>query len=526
MSAALPHVAKLLPMMRSTRDQPAEAMQASTGAHTVRQHVRQLNSGSATTVSSTLEEDHRLALQLQAELDNNYTSQSAGSDGARGHAGVLLSGRSPMEEDQRLALQLDAELNTSGQSRTDAAAMDAVRSSMDEDLRLAFQLQAELNHDTDQSDGSFIRECARLPRVTSAATTARSTMDEDHRLALQLQAELSNGTDQPVGSIGVREQAERPGAGFVGSSNLERDESSLQLQPNSPGGIGRDDFPCFSFSSLLRAEFRPVQNMTLRSDPLAVAIRQEFLERMRSQNGTWHAANSTSSSSGMQQTVDSVDSLMRSLDQIEATRRRGRERRDRMFAEMLELEEKQRDACRESLDNARREVASLSDTVTNALTVQRNESMQLDEVRERDRLSRQKQRDRKVAMRQREHARREGRQRMQDETWRRTLSRHPESHVLAGSARAILAAPSGIGENVSMVELTPASPGDDCTCCICLENFGGSDGDMGSRAVELPCKHHFHRFCITAWLAARRTCPMCRAAVFSQEQQRPVSGQR
>ncbi|TPX37966.1 hypothetical protein SmJEL517_g00256 [Synchytrium microbalum] len=41
------------------------------------------------------------------------------------------------------------------------------------------------------------------------------------------------------------------------------------------------------------------------------------------------------------------------------------------------------------------------------------------------------------------------------------------------------------------------------TCAICVDTFEKS-------AVELPCKHLFHRDCVNPWLAIHNTCPMCR----------------
>ena len=46
-------------------------------------------------------------------------------------------------------------------------------------------------------------------------------------------------------------------------------------------------------------------------------------------------------------------------------------------------------------------------------------------------------------------------------------------------------------------------------CSVCL--MGYEEGDVLS---ELPCRHIYHRACITAWLRLRNSCPMCKQAVF------------
>jgi len=42
-------------------------------------------------------------------------------------------------------------------------------------------------------------------------------------------------------------------------------------------------------------------------------------------------------------------------------------------------------------------------------------------------------------------------------------------------------------------------------CCICKEFFRIQDFGM-----ELPCKHLYHKDCITPWLQKNNTCPLCR----------------
>lgn len=43
-------------------------------------------------------------------------------------------------------------------------------------------------------------------------------------------------------------------------------------------------------------------------------------------------------------------------------------------------------------------------------------------------------------------------------------------------------------------------------CCICLENY-----EANETLTELPCRHFFHKKCITPWLMERdRVCPICK----------------
>lgn len=43
-----------------------------------------------------------------------------------------------------------------------------------------------------------------------------------------------------------------------------------------------------------------------------------------------------------------------------------------------------------------------------------------------------------------------------------------------------------------------------CSCAVCLSDF--AEGDL---LRKLPCKHHFHRHCVDAWLSRCDKCPLC-----------------
>ncbi|XP_047955072.1 RING-H2 finger protein ATL74-like [Salvia hispanica] len=53
----------------------------------------------------------------------------------------------------------------------------------------------------------------------------------------------------------------------------------------------------------------------------------------------------------------------------------------------------------------------------------------------------------------------------------------------------------------------------DVECAVCLEIFR-----VGERCRILPkCNHSFHAHCIDSWLLKTAACPICRAAVNSQQ---------
>eukprot|EP01134_Creolimax_fragrantissima_P001467 CFRG1467T1 len=45
----------------------------------------------------------------------------------------------------------------------------------------------------------------------------------------------------------------------------------------------------------------------------------------------------------------------------------------------------------------------------------------------------------------------------------------------------------------------------DASCCICLNEY-----EDGVRLSTLPCKHHFHKKCVEAWLRINQSCPLCK----------------
>ncbi|XP_063963697.1 RING finger protein 24-like [Lytechinus pictus] len=46
------------------------------------------------------------------------------------------------------------------------------------------------------------------------------------------------------------------------------------------------------------------------------------------------------------------------------------------------------------------------------------------------------------------------------------------------------------------------------TCAVCLEEF-----KQGERVGQCPCRHNFHIGCVSRWLDAHETCPICQTRV-------------
>jgi hypothetical protein len=86
-------------------------------------------------------------------------------------------------------------------------------------------------------------------------------------------------------------------------------------------------------------------------------------------------------------------------------------------------------------------------------------------------------------------------------------------------------ADAGAGANVSIRMLSYRFPlafpttfvPHDKECCICLDSNETSSSSSSSSSplpwVELPCKHLFHRECVSRWLVTHDTCPVCRLNV-------------
>mmetsp|Transcript_21787 Transcript_21787/g.35229 ORF Transcript_21787/g.35229 Transcript_21787/m.35229 type:complete len:219 (+) Transcript_21787:174-830(+) len=56
-------------------------------------------------------------------------------------------------------------------------------------------------------------------------------------------------------------------------------------------------------------------------------------------------------------------------------------------------------------------------------------------------------------------------------------------------------------------------------CTVCQEKY-----EIGDKVTHLPCGHTFHRECIIQWLKQKNSCPLCRAKVDNEDDQKAESG--
>ncbi|GAX82812.1 hypothetical protein CEUSTIGMA_g10238.t1 [Chlamydomonas eustigma] len=62
--------------------------------------------------------------------------------------------------------------------------------------------------------------------------------------------------------------------------------------------------------------------------------------------------------------------------------------------------------------------------------------------------------------------------------------------------------------NLPLIEVTGEKLtewGPECMCAVCTCEVA-----LGEMIVELPCKHKYHRACVTPWLQKHNSCPVCR----------------
>ncbi|MCD9644262.1 hypothetical protein HAX54_032443 [Datura stramonium] len=98
------------------------------------------------------------------------------------------------------------------------------------------------------------------------------------------------------------------------------------------------------------------------------------------------------------------------------------------------------------------------------------------------------------------------------------------SHVSIDSteARASPPATHALIESLPIVEIVEKEEMSECA--ICLLEF-----QVGEKAKEMPCKHHYHANCINKWLGMHGSCPVCRYKVpvaVGRDQMRPRESTR
>jgi len=62
-------------------------------------------------------------------------------------------------------------------------------------------------------------------------------------------------------------------------------------------------------------------------------------------------------------------------------------------------------------------------------------------------------------------------------------------------------------DNLPSIEITKGS------CSVCQEEYISE-----IKALELPCKHHFHSECLLPWLKLHNSCPICRHELITEDE--------
>mmetsp|Transcript_2676 Transcript_2676/g.2322 ORF Transcript_2676/g.2322 Transcript_2676/m.2322 type:complete len:109 (+) Transcript_2676:387-713(+) len=52
------------------------------------------------------------------------------------------------------------------------------------------------------------------------------------------------------------------------------------------------------------------------------------------------------------------------------------------------------------------------------------------------------------------------------------------------------------------------------SCAVCQDDYMGGD-----KVIELPCKHTYHKDCVSKWLKMHDSCPNCRCSINPNGQQ-------
>jgi hypothetical protein len=380
-----------------------------------------------------------------------------------------------------------------------------------DDFQLALQLQAD-------EEAQVSGNSAARGALSSGELAGRTSLEDDYRLALQIQARLDADREVgiPDGPMDV--------PASTGPEQPQPQRMDMNSTESGPS-LSRGDFAQYSFTSFIRAERRLLQGSNLACDPLAIAIRQEFLERRRPNNAASRTSMNVSSCAD-RIVAQRLASSERVNESAARKTRRQQECRDWQFAESLVDMEEQRMIL--GRHNTVREMAALREDLASTLAAERARSVELSDQRQN--------------WTNRSQTLRQAQQRVETMPWRRRMhqeldqaaaARHQVSHHLAEDARLdrILedarrtqptslthAARSILASSASAPLFSIAKVSQSChitsdTCSICMESLASSVSSSEEEAYELPCKHQFHHFCIISWLAARPTCPLCRADV-------------
>jgi len=403
----------------------------------------------------------------------------------------------------------------------------------------------------DPSEGELFSQFVtngQLPQLEHQRQIASSEeVDEDFLLALRLsqeqgQREHNRGDavpDEDMDSLllairlseeedGRTAQNVTPAGGSIQSGAVSTQSAAQHGQQN------RSDYARYSFATFSRTQSQPIH--ALMNDPLAIAIREEFLERRSRRIGERPGQqelhgnrNSSTSSSTPGNRSSSSGTATNRANQNEQRRRSLQQRADFLLATEISNSEQVQELRSQT---GRRALQQLADTDELA---SETSNIELSEQRVRRALLQARQQATRTFISHQQHdvqqsLRSPGRRppgRLQ--TWtsaqqniNRITERAPSGRVRQNPFQVQTPTPEQTrhlaqlqsaeqqqqrsrwaSQQESAVQAAVAngdSPGD---CPICLEPLEG-------QPQLLQCGHAFHSFCISRWLEARPQCPLCR----------------
>lgn len=285
------------------------------------------------------------------------------------------------------------------------------------------------------------------------------------------------------------------------------------------------DYARYSFANFCRTQSQPIT--ALVNDPLAAAIREEFLER-RSREAP-HGSRSNSSTP----TFASAIAVAAAAAQApEATQRDQRIDNHRLAAaqvpETTQADQRRQRRRQNDLEQRHRRLQLRADFVL-ASQISQQDAAEAQRLRHEQDLQQEGivrrlqpplqnpvqvrqnpfQVRRPTAEQARHQTRLEQEQHRHEQTrWASQQRARWASQQQARRARQ-QTSPASTGAPASASSIAAADGEDLGDCPICLEPL--NHAETGANAPRLlGCGHGFHRFCIDRWLESRPSCPLCR----------------
>eukprot|EP00746_Dinoflagellata_sp_MGD_P160983 gnl/MRDRNA2_/MRDRNA2_87980_c0_seq1.p1 gnl/MRDRNA2_/MRDRNA2_87980_c0~~gnl/MRDRNA2_/MRDRNA2_87980_c0_seq1.p1 ORF type:complete len:359 (+),score=85.07 gnl/MRDRNA2_/MRDRNA2_87980_c0_seq1:29-1105(+) len=326
----------------------------------------------------------------------------------------------------------------------------------------------------------------QLPELGSQrqGSTAEE-QDEDMLLAIRLSQEQAEGesrrqmdavADDEMESLllAMRLSEESNRADGIAQHSLHR--SNRSSEPSGHQQRHRGDYLRYSFGAFSRTQMQPIASLV--NDPLAIAIREEFLERRGSREQRSRAPAFPRRSDANRSTSSTPTNHS---NQSEERRRLAQQRAENLLAteaeQRIQLQQtffalmaqgqpapEQLQAEQQSHEHRRRRIEQLRRSPQ--VTVQ-SRGTSTEQLRDRTRTAA-------------ENVRREARARSEQLRWAEQQRANRSTSVAEGQRE--------VGE-----------------CPICLEPISDD-----SSPKFLACGHGFHDFCISRWLQSRPQCPLCR----------------